>query len=53
MNTKMKGNPGRVNQTLIVNTKIFHNRYIERVEKNIVIFQIEENYRHKTVNNFY
>lgn len=49
----MKGNPGRVNQTLIINTKIFLNRYMERAEKNTVIFQIQENYRHTTVNNFY
>lgn len=43
INTQKKGRPGRVKQTLIINTKIFLNRVTEGAEKKVVIFRYRRN----------
>lgn len=43
INTQKKGRPGRVKQTLIINTKIFLNRVMEGAEKKVVIFRYRRN----------
>lgn len=46
----MKDGPGRVKQTLIVNTKILHHKFMGRSEKKVVVFPIQKR-RHTAVIN--